>query len=90
MDVASQQANKSTYFGSCVCDLDGRFMTAQTQQGHGHMSVFEGEASTLLETIRFARTKWRERVIFERYSQMLVASLKDKHHETSEFFCYCL
>lgn len=58
-------------------------MTAQTQQRHGHMLVFEGEASTLLETIRFTCTKWRD---CERVWFTLVASLKDKHHGTSEFF----
>jgi hypothetical protein len=85
VDVAFQPAKKSTFFRCCIHDSDGRFMMAQMQQEHGHMSVFEGEASTPLETIRFTRTKWRERVIFERDSQMLVASLKDKYHGTSEF-----
>jgi len=65
VDVAFQQADRSTSFRCCVCDSDGRFVAAQAQWRKGHMSVLEGEALALLEEIRFTITNRWEFMTFE-------------------------
>jgi len=86
VDATFHDHNHITYFACCVRDSRGQFIQAQTKWQRTNITVLEGEAVVLLETLHFADSNRWDRVVFKSNSSTLVQAISSLGHGDSEFY----
>ncbi|GAU41624.1 hypothetical protein TSUD_81100 [Trifolium subterraneum] len=79
VDAGFYNERRKTSAGWCVCDHAGQFIMAGTSWEQGKCSIIEGEAITLLETMKEMTRRGLTYVIFETDSKRVVEATQKPH-----------